>query len=70
MKKALKTTISFFVALIVALIGFIKFKHPLAYLFGVPAVSWVVYLLTNAACSDLIFGETTGCSEKSIYKDQ
>ena len=68
-KKTFKTTISFIVALIVALIGFVKFKHPFAYLIGVPAVSWVVYLLIDAACSDLIFGETTDCIEKSIYKD-
>ncbi len=68
-RKIFKTAISFFVALIVALIGFIKFKHPFAYLVGVPAVSWVVYLLINAACSDLLFGETTDCIEKSIYKD-
>ena len=69
MKKKLKTTISFFVSLIVALIGVIKFKHPFSYLVGVPAISWVVYLLTNAMCSDLLFGETTDCLEKSIYKD-
>tara|TARA_B100001250_G_C19697602_1_gene743301 strand:- start:373 stop:582 length:210 start_codon:yes stop_codon:yes gene_type:complete len=69
MKKKLKKIISFFVALIVAFIGFSKFRHPFAYLVGVPVVSWVVYLLTNAACSDLLFGETTDCLEKSIYKD-
>ncbi len=70
MKKKLKTIISFFVALMVALIGFLKFKHPFAYLVGVPSLCWVSYLLTNAMCSDLIFGETIGCSEKSIYKDK
>ncbi len=68
-RKTLKTAISFFVALIVALIGFIKFKHPFAYIVGVPTVSWVVYLLINAACSDLLLGETSDCIEKSIYKD-
>ena len=68
-KKNIKTIISFFVALIVALVGFIKFKHPFSYLVGVPVISWVVYLLTNAMCSDLLFGETTDCLEKSIHKD-
>ena len=68
-KKKLKSSISFFFALMVALIGFIKFKHPFSYLVGVPVITWVVYLLTNAMCSDLFFGETTDCLEKSIYKD-
>ncbi len=49
--------------------GFIKFKHPFSYLIGVPIISWVAYLLTNAMCSDLLFGETTDCFEESIYKD-
>ena len=69
-KKALKSIISFSIAIIVALVGFINVKHPLSYLFGVPLLTWIAYLLSNAMCSDLIFGETTGCSEKSIYKDQ
>jgi len=30
----------------------------------------VVYLLCNAMCSDILFGETLGCSEKSIYKEK
>tara|TARA_B100001029_G_C14675466_1_gene241760 strand:+ start:33 stop:248 length:216 start_codon:yes stop_codon:yes gene_type:complete len=68
-RKAIKSIISFLVAITVALIGFIKFKHPFSYLFGVPVISWVVYILTNAMCSDLLFGETTDCLEKSIYKD-
>ena len=68
-KKILKTIISFFVALIVALVGFIKFKHPFSYVIGVPIFSWIVYLLTNAMCTDLLFGEASDCSEKSIYKD-
>ncbi len=68
-RKTMKSIISFFVALIVALIGFVKFKHPFSYLVGIPVISWVVYLLTNAMCSDLLFGETTDCIEKSIYKD-
>ena len=69
-KKNLRSIINFVVVLIVAISGFIKVKHPLSYFFGVPAFSWVVYLLTNAMCTDLFFGETLGCSEKSIYKDQ
>ena len=69
-KKSLKLIISFFVALIVALVGFIKVKTVLGYLLGVPSLTWLAYLLSNAMCSDLILGETTSCSEKSIYKDQ
>ena len=68
-RKTIKSIISFFVSLMVALFGFIKFKHPFSYLVGVPVISWVVYLLTNAMFSDLLFGETTDCLEKSIYKD-
>ena len=68
-RKAIKSIISFFVALIVALIGFIKFKHPFSYLVGVPVISWVVYILTNAMFTDLLFGETIDCLEESIYKD-
>ena len=66
----LKSIINFFVVLIFALIGFIKVKHPLSYLVGVPVCSWVVYILCNAICSDLLLGESLGCSEKSIYKDE
>tara|TARA_Y100001968_G_scaffold36908_1_gene28325 strand:+ start:407 stop:562 length:156 start_codon:yes stop_codon:yes gene_type:complete len=51
-------------------VGFIKVKTPLGYLIGVPTISWLAYLLSNATCSDLILGETTGCSEKSIFKDE
>ena len=68
-KKQLKSAISFFIALIIAVIGFIKVKTVLGYLFGVPSLTWLTYLLSNAMCSDLISGETIGCSEKSIYKD-
>ena len=68
-KKNIKSIINLVVVLVVALIGFIKVKHPFSYLVGVPVFSWVVYLLTNAFCTDLLFGETLGCSEKNIYKD-
>ena len=68
-KHNLKSIINFVVVIIFALFGFIKFKHPFSYLIGVPVCSWVIYLLTNAMCSDLLFGETTDCLEKSIYKD-
>ena len=69
-KKFIQSLISFIVALIVALVGFNKVKTSLGYLLGVPVITWVVYLLTNAMCTDLLFGETLGCSEESIYKDQ
>ena len=69
-RKNLKRIINLFVVLIVAIVGFIKVKHPLSYLFGVPITSWVVYLLCNAMCTDLLFGETLGCSEKSIFKEK
>ena len=69
-RNKLKSTINFIVVFGVALFGFIKVKHPFSYLVGVPVFSWVVYLLTNAMCTDLLFGETLGCSEKSIYKDE
>ena len=67
-KNNLKSIINFVVVLLFALVGFIKVKHPFSYLVGVPVCSWVVYLLSNAMCTDLLFGETFGCSEKSIYK--
>ena len=69
-RKILKRIINFIVVLIVATMGFIKVKHPFSYLVGVPALSWVVYLLSNAMCTDILFGETLGCSEKSIYKEK
>ncbi len=69
-RKNLKRIINFIVVLFVATIGFIKVKHPFSYLVGVPVASWVVYLLCNAMCTDILFGETVGCSEKSIYKDK
>ena len=69
-RNKLKSMINLVVVLIFALVGFIKVKHPFSYLIGVPVCSWVVYLLINAMCTDLLFGETLGCSEKSIYKDE
>ena len=68
-RKKLKSIINLAVILVVAIVGFIKVKSVLGYLIGVPTLTWLAYLLSNAICSDLIFGETTGCSEKSIYKD-
>ena len=56
-KKRLKGIINFIVVLIVALIGFIKVKHPFSYLIGVPICSWLAYLFSDAICTDLIFGE-------------
>tara|TARA_B100000965_G_scaffold336073_1_gene302225 strand:+ start:136 stop:357 length:222 start_codon:yes stop_codon:yes gene_type:complete len=66
-RKNLKRIINLVVVLFVATVGFIKVKHPFSYLVGVPVASWVVYLLSNALCTDILFGETLGCSEKSIY---
>ena len=68
-RKTIKSIINFFVVLIFALFGFIKVKHPFSYFLAVPLLSWVVYLLINAMCTDLLFGETLGCSKKSIYKE-
>ena len=69
-KRNLKSSINFIVVLIFALAGFIKVKHPLSYFVGIPLLSWVVYLLTNALFTDLLFGETLGCSKKTIYKEK
>ncbi len=69
-RKTIKSIINFFVVLIFALFGFIKVKHPFSYFLAVPFLSWVVYLLINAMCTDLLFGETLGCSKKSIYKEK
>ena len=56
-RNTLKSIINLIVVLIVALVGFIKVKHPLSYLLGVPACTWIAYLLSDAICTDLIFGE-------------
>ena len=69
-RKDLKRIINLTVVLLVATLGFIKVKHPFSYLVGVPVASWVVYLLCNAMCTDILFGETLGCSKKSIYKEK
>ena len=69
-RKILKRIINLIVVLIVAIAGFMKVKHPFSYLVGVPVGSWVVYLLCNAMCTDILFGETFGCSEESIYKEK
>jgi len=63
-KNILKLIINFFVVFIFAFFGFIKVKHPFSYLIGVPICSWVVYLLTNAMCTDLIFGEKYGAKDE------
>ena len=69
-RKNLKRMINFIFVLFFATVGLIKVKHPFSYLVGVPVTSWVVYLLCNAMCTDILFGETLGCSEKSIYKEK
>ena len=63
-KKSLKSIINLVVVLLFALVGFIKVKHPLSYFIGVPICSWVVYLLTNAICTDLLFGEKCGAKDE------
>ena len=69
-RKDLKRIINLTVVLLVATVGFIKVKHPFSYLVGVPVSTWVVYLLCNAMCTDILYGETLGCSKKSIYKEK
>ena len=69
-RNSLKSIINLVVVLGFALAGFIKVKHPFSYLVGVPVCSWVVYLLCNAMFTDILYGETLGCSEKSIYKEK
>ena len=56
-KNKLKSIINLVVVFIFTLLGFIKVKHPFSYLVGVPVCSWVVYLLSNAMCTDLLYGE-------------
>ena len=63
-KNTLKSIINLFVVITFSLVGFIKVKHPFSYLIGVPVCSWVVYLLTNAICTDLIFGEKYGAKDE------
>ena len=63
-KNFLKSIINLLVVTIFAFVGFTKVKHPFSYLIGVPICSWVVYLLTNAICTDLIFGEKYGAKDE------
>ena len=63
-KNTLKLIINLFVVIIFAFFGFTKVKHPFSYLIGVPICSWLVYLLTNAICTDLIFGEKYGAKDE------
>ena len=63
-RNNLKSIINLFVVINFALVGFIKVKHPLSYLVGVPVCSWVVYLLSNAMCTDLLFGEKYGARKE------
>ena len=63
-KNILKLIINFVVVVIFAFFGFTKVKHLFSYLIGVPICSWVVYLLTNAICTDLIFGERYGAKDE------
>ena len=63
-RNNLRSIINLVVVLFFALVGFIKVKHPFSYLFGVPVSSWVVYLLCNAMCTDLLFGEKYGAKDE------
>tara|TARA_B100001250_G_C19584092_1_gene693405 strand:+ start:625 stop:828 length:204 start_codon:yes stop_codon:yes gene_type:complete len=63
-RNNLKSIINFVVVLGFALVGFIKVNHPFSYLVGVPVCSWVVYLLSNAMCTDLLFGEKYGTKDE------
>ncbi len=63
-KKTLKAILNLIVVLTVAIVGLIKVKHPLSYWIGVPAFTWVVYLLSNAMFTDLLFGEKYGAKDK------
>tara|TARA_Y100001968_G_C19338486_1_gene708166 strand:- start:861 stop:1061 length:201 start_codon:yes stop_codon:yes gene_type:complete len=63
-KKNLKAILNLIVVLIVALVGFNKVTHPLSYLIGVPAFTWVAYLLSNAMLTDLLFGEEHGAKDE------
>ena len=67
-KKNLKSMINFIVVVFIALIGFIKVKHPFGYFVGVPIFSWIAYLLTNAMCTDLFFGETFAVQKKIFIR--
>ena len=63
-RNSLKSIINLVVVFGFALAGFIKVKHPFSYLVGVPVCSWVVYLLSNAMCTDLLFGEKYGTKDE------
>ena len=63
-RNNLKAIINLIVVLSFALAGFIKVTHPLSYLVGVPVCSWVVYLLSNAMCTDLLLGENHGAKDE------
>tara|TARA_Y100001968_G_C18943534_1_gene519857 strand:- start:3 stop:200 length:198 start_codon:yes stop_codon:yes gene_type:complete len=63
-RNNLRSIINLVVVLFFALVGFIKVKHPFSYLVGVPVSSWVVYLLCNAMCTDLLFGEKYGAKDE------
>jgi len=63
-KNNLRSIINLVVVLIFSVVGFIKVKHPFSYLIGVPVCSWVVYLLCNAMCTDLLFGEKYGSKDE------
>ena len=63
-RNNLKSIINMIVVFVFALVGFVKVNHPFSYLVGVPVCSWVVYLLCNAMCTDLLFGEKYGAKDE------
>ena len=63
-RNKIKSSINFVVVFVFAIVGFIKVRHPFSYLIGVPVCSWVVYILCNAMCTDLIFGEKYGAKDE------
>ena len=63
-RNSLKSIINLVVVLGFAIAGFIKVNHPFSYLVGVLVCSWVVYLLSNAMCTDLLFGEKYGTKDE------
>ncbi len=63
-RNNLKSIINMIVVLVFAFVGFVKVNHPFSYLVGVPVCTWVVYLLTNAMVTDLLFGEKYGSKDE------
>ena len=63
-RNKIKSIINFFVIALVSIVGIIKVKTLLGYFVGVPSLTWLAYLLSNAMCTDLIFGEKYGAKDE------